>query len=130
MTLARRTHSRISAEDRAAIRNEVLREVRTALDSATDFEEFRDAMEESDPSLPGLTIDEIRAFTPAQVAEHQAAVDAVLEGTARTGQQLRSEGNPGPAPLSMESLKPMSVSEYEARAAEIDAFLARGGRAA
>ena len=136
-----RARHQISAETRTAIRHEVLREVRDALDRASDFESFRDAMEESDPTLPGLTVSEIAAFTPEQVLEHKTAVDAVMSqgssglsttgspAPSRTGQQPLDHGS-GPAPLSFESLKRMSVREYESRRAEIDAFLSRGGRAA
>jgi hypothetical protein len=112
----------VTQNERNEIRNEVLREVRDALDTATDFEGFRDALEESDPNLPGLTVSEISAMTPQQILANKTAVDAVMSSQPTAA----PAGEPvGPGPLSLETIKKMTPAQVSARWPEVSAVLER-----
>jgi hypothetical protein len=138
----------LSDEERAAIRAEVLSEVRDALDAATDFEDFQTGMQESDISQPLLSREEIAAMTVEEHIKYKSAIDRVMaqssaappppttdppaappaSGPRQTGMQLPNEGQNGPQPLTIAGLRAMSVEEHLARKSEIDRFL--GGEAA
>jgi hypothetical protein len=143
MPVARRTNrSTLTDEERAQIRFDVLSEVQDALNNSSDYDEFRDAMVPEGPQpltvedVKNMSADEINSAWPAVQAAMEASgaapppptTDPPPPGRRATGQQLVSEGNPGPEPLSFEVLRRLSPEEHISRRSEIDKFL--GGEAA
>jgi hypothetical protein len=125
MPQARRMTSRVPQSERDEIRREVLGEVRAALDAATDFEDFRTGLEESDPSLPGLSIEEIRAMDVETVIANKTAVDAVLSSQ-RTPPAADGHADSPTGPLTLEAVKKMTPQQVNERWPEVQAVMQRG----
>ncbi len=102
-----------------------------ALDSSSSFEQFRDQMEESDPTLPGLTVAEVREWSEEQWNANWEAGCRVLEQSRQTPPTPPEKAEPaanGSDSLSWDTLRSLPESEHIRRKAEIDRFLASEGR--
>lgn len=145
MPTARRMNRGISDEDRAALKREVLAEVRDAMYAGETIDDVRDALDERDPDP--LNYEDIAAMSEADINSDWARVQRVLEAGPGRGQfagepsdeqppaQRRPTGQqaighpPDFTPLTLDVIRRMSVEEITARKGEVDAVLARGGRA-
>jgi hypothetical protein len=100
------------AELRQSIRAEVLGEIGDALDNATDFESFQDALSNPDSALPDL--ENVKSWTAAQINDNWEAVSAAMSGQGRV-----APVGVGSGPLTMERVKQMSPAEVNANWAEV-----------
>lgn len=132
MPQARRVTSRITPEERAAIRAEVLGEVRDAMYHSPDVDQaVLDALDERIESYEPkpVSVEDVRNMDASAINAHWQQVSDAMAASGRTDHHTHDDGVTDSGPLTWEKLKQMPESEHLRRRQEIDRFLAHGGHA-